>query len=104
METVKSTNTFKEFINSKKILLGYFYADWCAPCKAMDPILDELDQNIEGVTIIKIDAEKKAALTITYQVKGIPTLILFKNGREEWRHTGAVSARDLKTALDVYES
>ena len=70
-----------------------FYADWCAPCRTQAPILKQVkDQLGETVSIIKINVDKNPSAAQTYQVSGIPTLILFKKGKQVWRQSGVVQA------------
>ena len=93
------TMTFDEIINSDKPVLLDFFATWCGPCKAQAPILKELAPEIKGkARIIKIDVDKNQAIAMKYQVRSVPTLILFKKGESVWRHSGVASKQQL---LDV---
>jgi thioredoxin 1 len=87
---------FNELIQSAKPVLVDFYAEWCGPCKTMGPILKKTKTLIgEEATIIKIDVNKNQQVAATYNVKSIPTLLLFKNGKIVWRQSGVVQADDL---------
>lgn len=87
---------FNALIQSKRPVLVDFYADWCGPCKMQSPILKELAQTIgEKAKIIKIDVDKNQALAQRYQVRGVPTLILFKNGEILWRRSGVADKAQL---------
>ncbi|MBC6996986.1 thioredoxin [Cytophaga sp. FL35] len=87
---------FSELMNSEKPLLVDFFAEWCGPCKMMPPILKEVkDQLGEDVTIVKIDVDKNQQMAAKYQVRGVPTLILFKNGEIKWRQSGVMDANSL---------
>ncbi len=92
--------TFKEIINQDKPVLVDFYADWCGPCKVQAPILDDVKQRVkDDATIIKIDIDKNQKVATAYQVRGVPTLILFKNGEIRWRKSGVTQASDLERLI-----
>lgn len=101
MENSKSKTTFSDMINSYTPVLVDFYTDWCGPCKMMVPILKDLKKEMGNkLNIIKIDAEKNADAAIKYQVRGVPTLILFKNGRILWQQSGVVQLPQLKSIIN----
>ncbi len=99
-ETTQKKTTFNEVINGEKPVLVDFYADWCGPCKMMNPILKDLKKRMgDAINIIKVDAERNADAAIKYNVRGVPTLILFKNGEILWQQSGVVQAKQLESII-----
>ena len=87
---------FSEIINQDQPVLVDFYAEWCGPCKTMSPILKDVKDSLkERVSIIKIDVDKNQELAAKYQVRGVPTLLLFKNGKQVWRQSGVLQKNEL---------
>ena len=95
---------FSELINQDKTVLVDFFAEWCGPCKMMAPILKEVKDSVgDAVSILKIDVDKNQTLAATYQVRGVPTLLLFKNGKQLWRQSGVVQKNDLISLIKSHQ-
>ena len=95
--------TFNELINSDKPVLVDFFATWCGPCKAMSPILKGVKDKVgDKASLIKIDVDKNQKAAQTYQVRGVPTLILFKEGKIVWRKSGVLPEIELTQLIEQY--
>lgn len=91
-----SADHFYETVNTNPMVLVDFYAGWCEPCKWLDSILNEVSEDLEKhATVIKIDAEKFASIAEEFQIRGIPVLLLFKNGQLVWRYNGFKTGPEL---------
>ena len=95
-----SENFEKEVLKSEKPVLVDFYADWCGPCKMMSPIIEELATELDGKAKVgKINVDENPDIAVEYNVMSIPTLIIFKNGKEEKRLVGL---RDKEELLNLF--
>lgn len=97
---ISSENFEKEVLNSEKPILVDFFADWCGPCKMMAPIVEELATELDGkVKVGKINVDENSDIAVEYNVMSIPTLIVFKNGKEEKRLVGVRDKEELLRLL-----
>ncbi len=93
-------SSFQDIITQDVPVLVDFYADWCGPCKMLAPILQQVKTELGNeLKIVKIDVDKNQSLAAKYQVRGVPTMILFKQGNQVWRESGVLQAQDLVTII-----
>ncbi len=96
-------SAFDNLINTDKPVLVDFFATWCGPCQALAPILKSVKEDLgEAISIIKIDVDKNQALASQYQVRGVPTMVLFRNGKQVWRQSGVLQKPDLIKIIKAY--
>jgi thioredoxin 1 len=95
-------SSFDQIIQSEKPVLIDFFATWCGPCQMLGPVLKEVkDQLGDRISIIKIDVDKNQELAAMQQVRGVPTMMLFQNGKQLWRQSGLLSKDEIiKNILD----
>lgn len=93
---ISSENFEEEVLNSEKPVLVDFFADWCGPCKMMAPIVEELATDLDGKAKVgKLNVDENSDIAVEYNVMSIPTLIIFKNGKEEKRLVGVQDKEEL---------
>jgi thioredoxin 1 len=92
--------SFNELIQSEKPVLVDFYADWCGPCKAMEPVVKEVAKTIQDkARIVKVNIDKQSQLAQTYNVSAVPTFMVFKKGQMLWRHPGMIDKNAMLSKL-----
>lgn len=98
-------SAFSEIINGETPVLVDFFAEWCGPCKMMTPVLEELKNDLkEDIIILKVNVDKNTAISSKFQIKGVPTFILFKQGKMLWRQSGMLQKQDLVNLINQYKN
>ncbi len=96
--------SFDNIIDSEIPVLVDFFADWCGPCKMLAPILKQVKDELgETVKIIKIDVDKNQSIARRYQVRGVPTMLLFKGGKQVWRQSGVLQKNDIINIITSFD-
>jgi thioredoxin 1 len=100
---VMAKSSFSDLVSSNTPTLVDFYADWCGPCKMMKPILEDLKNKVgDRVRIIKIDVDRNPELSARFQIQGVPTLALFKDGQLKWMQAGVLTTEALRNVIDQH--
>lgn len=96
-------SSFHTILETDTPVLIDFYADWCGPCKMLAPILKQVKDELgNAVKIVKINVDKNPLLAEKYQVRGVPTLLLFKDGKQLWRQSGVLQKKDIVAVITSY--
>ena len=98
---VKEINAeeYSEIINSSNPVVIDFHATWCGPCKVLSPILEELDDEIDGVEFVKLDVDQHPQIAGQNQVMGVPTVVILKNGEVKDRFVGVQPKEVIKEKI-----
>jgi thioredoxin 1 len=98
--------TFTDLINKSELpVLVDFYADWCGPCKTLSPIVQQVASEMHGrIKVIKVNVDKNQHAAMKYQIRGVPTLMLFKSGKVLWRQAGLMQKNALQQTLERHIS
>lgn len=95
---------FQQIITSNQPVLVDFFAEWCGPCKTMAPILSDLKKEVgDDVTIIKIDVDKNQSVAAKYDIRSVPTMMIFKNGKVLWKESGVFQKSQLINVLNKFK-
>jgi thioredoxin 1 len=98
-------NSFDGHIQGDKPVLVDFFAEWCGPCKLMTPVLHEVKQRTgDRATILKLDIDKSPHYSELYNIRSVPTLILFHKGNIVWRKSGVSSAHEILQSMNMHLS
>jgi len=101
IKVVSDASFETDVINSSQPVLVDFWAEWCGPCKALSPVLEEIANEYDGrITIAKVNVDENAQIPPKYGIRGIPTMLLFKDGIVEATKVGALSKANLSAFLD----
>lgn len=96
---------FEDLLIKEKPVLVDFFAQWCGPCVMMSPILEQVKKELgEKIEIIKVDVDKNRAIASKYQIRDVPTFMLFKKGKLLWRQSGMLYKEDLINIIKQYTS
>ena len=100
---VTDQNFEQDVLKSEQPVLVDFWAAWCGPCKALSPIVDELATQFQGrVKVGKMDVDRNPATPMRYQVRGIPTLIIYKDGQVKEQLVGYCAKEKIEQAMEKY--
>jgi len=95
---------FGDLVKSKKLVLVDFHAEWCGPCKMLSPIVARVAKQVgDDVRVVKIDVDKNQSIAATLGIRGVPTLVLYKDGKLVWRQSGVLQERDLLMVINQYK-
>lgn len=95
--------SFENLIASESPVLVDFYADWCGPCKMLAPVLKQVKDKLgDQIRIVKIDVDKNPGIAARFQVRGVPTMLLFKSGKPLWRQSGVLPLDAMLQALQPH--
>jgi thioredoxin 1 len=96
---IKSSQEFTEILKGEKLVFADFYADWCPPCKKMDPLVKEIEPKHPSIIFVKINVDNNQELSMEYEVQAIPTFIIFQGSKIMGREIGFLGREKLDRFL-----
>lgn len=100
LDDMQEKRTFSEIVAAEPLVFVDFYADWCGPCKMMNPVVQELKKQMgDQITILKVDVDRNPAAAQAYRIQGVPTFVLFRKGKIVWQQAGAQSLSALQSLI-----
>ena len=100
IEEIKNSEEFENEIKSNAIVFADFYATWCPPCKALSPIVEEIEKENADIKFLKINVDDEQELAIEYGIMSVPTLVFIKNGEPVNKRVGLISKKELQAFLN----
>src|SRR2546428_2777470 len=101
----RKEKNFTQLLSTEPLVLIDFFAEWCGPCKMLAPILSEVKASKgDKIKILKVDVDKNRETAAAFKVQGVPTLVLYKNGKVVWRQSGVVAAAQLNQLINQYSN
>ena len=98
-------SNFSDIVKSDETVLVDFFGTWCGPCQTLMPILKEVKDELgDNIKIVKIDIDKNKELATKYQVRSVPTMILFNDGKSKWRQSGVLPKNEILRVIEMHSA